>query len=95
MYYTLKLKVYKLSNRSQNLYALDRNSRDLINTKALGHWQIRNLLTRNKFYACGSFVYRESNDELIGTIYKKDLARRVRVCYSLDKKRENKRIWNA
>ena len=93
--WTLKLRIYKLSRLTTKRYALDKQARDLIFTKDLNHRQVYILLRNNALYVSGTFVYREKDDKLIGTIYKKGLARRIRVCYSLDKKRQDKRIWNA
>lgn len=56
--------------------------------------ELRWFLLSNYLYKCADYIFTE-NDELIGMIYKKGLARRVRVCYSLDKKREDKRIYGA
>lgn len=92
--YTLKLRIHKLSINSTKRFALDKNARDLIYTKELNHRQVYILLRNNRLYVCGMFVYNV-DDKIIGTIYKKGLARRIRVCYSLDKKRQDKRIYGA
>jgi len=90
--YTLHIEPIFGINKTRR-YKASTDDKNRMVTKPLNFYQIRALLKRSDAYICGPFIYRESNDKIIGKVEKKTLVRRVKIDYSLG--RENKILCEA